>query len=82
VETARRSDEKEPAALWQSNAAIREALFDNEELARNGAAAALALAPESPDAEAQSALAFALAGVRRALNPVWMTSINASLRTR
>src|SRR4029077_20372609 len=26
VESARRSDEKEPAALWQANAAIREAL--------------------------------------------------------
>jgi eukaryotic-like serine/threonine-protein kinase len=62
VESARRTDEKEPAALWQSNAAIREALFGNEEVARDGAAAALDLAPESRDAEAQSALAFALAG--------------------
>jgi tetratricopeptide (TPR) repeat protein len=62
VESARHNDEKEPAALWQSNAAIREAFFGNEEVARNGAAAALALAPESQDAEAQSALAFALAG--------------------
>jgi serine/threonine protein kinase/tetratricopeptide (TPR) repeat protein len=62
VESARHNDEKEPAALWQSNAAIREALFGNEEVARNGAVAALALAPESPDAESQSALAFALAG--------------------
>jgi serine/threonine protein kinase/predicted Zn-dependent protease len=62
VESARHNGEKEPAALWQSNAAIREALFGNEEVARNGAGAALALAPESPDAEAQSALAFSLAG--------------------
>jgi eukaryotic-like serine/threonine-protein kinase len=29
VESARRNDEKEPAALWQANAAIREALFGN-----------------------------------------------------
>ena len=62
VESARHNGEKEPAALWQSNAAIREAVFGNKEAARNGAAAALVLAPESPDAEAQSALAFALGG--------------------
>jgi len=62
VEGARRSDEKEPAALWQANAAIREALFGNAEVARQNAAAAVALAPGSRDAEAQAALAYALAG--------------------
>jgi tetratricopeptide (TPR) repeat protein len=62
VESARRSDEKEPAALWQANAAIREALFGNTEVARQNAAAAAALAPGSHDAEAQAALAYALAG--------------------
>jgi tetratricopeptide (TPR) repeat protein/class 3 adenylate cyclase len=62
VESARRSDEKEPAALWQANAAIREALFGNAEAARQNAAAAVALAPGSRDAEAQAALAYALAG--------------------
>ena len=62
VESARRSDEKEPAALWQSNAAIREALFGNADRARQNAAAALALAPGSHDAETQVALAYALAG--------------------
>jgi len=61
VEAARRSDEKEPAALWQANAAIREALFGNAEAARQNAAAAIALAPGSHDAEAQAALAYALA---------------------
>jgi Flp pilus assembly protein TadD/Tfp pilus assembly protein PilN len=61
VESARRSDEKEPAALWQANAAIREALFGNSEAARQNAAAAVALAPGSRDAEAQAALAYALA---------------------
>jgi serine/threonine protein kinase/tetratricopeptide (TPR) repeat protein len=62
VESARRSDEKEPAALWQANAAIREALFGNADAARQNAAVAVALAPGSRDAEAQAALAYALAG--------------------
>jgi tetratricopeptide (TPR) repeat protein/predicted Ser/Thr protein kinase len=62
IESARRSEEKEPAALWQANAAIREALFGNADAARQNAAAAVALAPGSRDAEAQAALAYALAG--------------------
>ncbi|MGB9245135.1 MAG: protein kinase [Candidatus Acidiferrales bacterium] len=62
VGSARRSDKKEPAALWQANAAIREALFGNADAARQDAAAAAALAPGSHDAEAQAALAYALAG--------------------
>ena len=62
IESARRSGEKEPAALWQANAAVRESLFGNVEAARHNAAASVALAPGSHDAEAQAALAFALAG--------------------
>ena len=62
VESARRGDEKEPAALWQANAAIREALFGSADVARQNAAAAVALAPGSRDAGAQAALAYALAG--------------------
>ena len=62
IESARRSDEKEPAALWQTNAAIREALFGNADTARQNAAAGVSLAPGSHDAEAQAALAYALAG--------------------
>jgi serine/threonine protein kinase len=62
VDSARRSDEKEPAALWQANAAIREALLGNADAARQNAAAAVALAPGSRDAEAQATLAYALAG--------------------
>jgi hypothetical protein len=54
--SARRNDEKEPAALWQVNAAIREALFGDAAAARQNAAAAVALAPGSRDAEAQAAL--------------------------
>jgi eukaryotic-like serine/threonine-protein kinase len=62
IESARRNDEKEPAALWQANAAVREALFGNTDVARQNAAAAAALASGSRDAEAQAALAYALAG--------------------
>jgi eukaryotic-like serine/threonine-protein kinase len=62
VESARRSDEKEPAALWLTNAAIREALFGNSDQARQKAAAAVVQAPGSHDVEAQAALAYALAG--------------------
>jgi eukaryotic-like serine/threonine-protein kinase len=62
IESARRSDEKEPAALWQANAAIREALFGNADTARQNAAAAITLAVGDRDAEAQAALAYALAG--------------------
>ena len=62
IESARRSDEKEPAALWQTNAAIREALFGNADTARQNAAAGVSFAPGSHDAEAQAALAYALAG--------------------
>jgi tetratricopeptide (TPR) repeat protein len=62
IESARRSDEKEPAALWQANAAIREALFGNAAAARQNALAAVALAPGSHYVEEQAALAYALAG--------------------
>jgi eukaryotic-like serine/threonine-protein kinase len=60
VESARRADGKEAAALWQSNAAIREALFGNADAARQDAGNSVALAPGSPDAESQAALAYAL----------------------
>jgi serine/threonine protein kinase/tetratricopeptide (TPR) repeat protein len=62
VESALRSDEKEPAALWQANAAIREALFGNVDVASQNAALSVALAPGSHDAAAQAALAYALEG--------------------
>ena len=62
VETARRNDEKEPAALWLANAAVREALFGNADAARQNAAAAVAEAPGSRDVEPRAALAYALAG--------------------
>jgi tetratricopeptide (TPR) repeat protein len=45
VESAVRADSKETAALWQVNAALREAEFGNVAEAKQGVAAALALAP-------------------------------------
>ena len=62
LESARRGGEKESAALWQANAAVREALFGNTDAARQNAATAAALESGSRDAKAQAALAYALAG--------------------
>ena len=45
VDAAVRDDSKESAALWQVNAALREAEFGNTAAAKQGVAAALALAP-------------------------------------
>jgi tetratricopeptide (TPR) repeat protein len=45
VDAAVRNDSKETAALWQVNAALREAEFGNTAAAKQGVAAALALAP-------------------------------------
>jgi len=61
VESAHRNDEKDAAALWQANAAIREALFGYQDVARTDAVTAVGLASGSRDAEAQAALAYVLA---------------------
>jgi tetratricopeptide (TPR) repeat protein len=45
VDSAVRDDSKETAALWQVNAALREAEFGNTAAAKEGVATALALAP-------------------------------------
>src|SRR5262252_5436017 len=45
ADSAIRSDSKETAALWQVNAALREAEFGNITNAKQGVTAALALAP-------------------------------------
>ena len=45
VDSAVRNDSKETAALWQVNAALREAEFGNTAVAKQQVAAALALAP-------------------------------------
>ncbi len=59
-DSALRSDSKETAALWQANAALREAEFGNKESAQRAAEAALALAP-GRDVEVLAALAQARA---------------------
>jgi serine/threonine protein kinase/tetratricopeptide (TPR) repeat protein len=61
VDSAVRSDSKETAALWQVNAALREAEFGNAAEARQGVAAALALAP-GRDVKVFAALTLARIG--------------------
>jgi len=61
VESAVSADAKETAALWQGNAALREAEFGNASSARQDAVAALALAP-GKDIRRMAALALARAG--------------------
>ena len=62
VDSAVRADNRENGAIWQANAAMREAAFGNLGEARGGASAALALAPSSPGVQSEAALAFAMAG--------------------
>jgi tetratricopeptide (TPR) repeat protein len=62
VMSAESAHNKEEAALWSSDGALREALFGNTVAAREQADAALRLAPGSRDAEKEAALALALAG--------------------
>jgi tetratricopeptide (TPR) repeat protein len=61
VDSAVRNDSKETGALWQVNAALREAEFGNTAAAKQGAAAALALAP-GRDVKLFVALALARIG--------------------
>jgi eukaryotic-like serine/threonine-protein kinase len=61
VDSAVRNDSKESAALWQVNAALREAEFGNSAVAKQGVAAALALAP-GQDIKLFAALAMARIG--------------------
>lgn len=61
VDSARHADSKETAALWQANAATREAELGNAPLARQGVAAALALS-SGRDVKVQAALALARIG--------------------
>jgi predicted Zn-dependent protease len=62
VEAALRADNKESAAIWQLESAWREILFGNLEEAKREAAAGLAFAPGSRDAQQLSALVLAGAG--------------------
>jgi eukaryotic-like serine/threonine-protein kinase len=61
IDSAIRADSKETAALWQANAALREAEFGYPAAAKQDAAAALALAP-GRDIKVIAALAEARAG--------------------
>jgi eukaryotic-like serine/threonine-protein kinase len=61
VDAAVRADSKEAAALWQVNAALREAEFGNGAAAREDVAAALTLAP-GRDVKMFAALALAQVG--------------------
>jgi len=61
VESALHADAKETAALWQANAALREAEFGNAASARHDAMAAMALAP-GKDVKGVAALALARSG--------------------
>jgi len=62
VGSAIRAGDKESGAIWQENAALREAAYGNAAEARESAADALKLAPGSQGAETEAALAFAMAG--------------------
>jgi len=61
ADSALRSDSKETAALWQVNAALREAEFGNATAAKQGVTSALALAP-GRDVKVVAILTLARAG--------------------
>ena len=62
IDSAVRTDNKEVGAIYLAVAAQREAAYGRLAEARQGAIEAVKLAPESPGAAAEAALAFALAG--------------------
>ena len=62
VESAVRANNKESAANWHLNAALREAAFGDLPEARRAATSALSLARAGRDSEASAALAFAMTG--------------------
>ncbi len=62
VDSATRADNKESGAVSRANAAVQEAAFGNGPEARQSAAEALKLAPESQGVAIEAALAFAMAG--------------------
>ncbi|MGI9102784.1 MAG: adenylate/guanylate cyclase domain-containing protein [Terriglobales bacterium] len=95
VDSARRADAPETAALWQANRALREAEFGNRQAANQDARAAVALAP-GVTVRAMAALALARAGYAAPAREIadelhrtgsqntllqlyWLPSINAAL---
>ncbi len=57
-----RAANKENAAMWEANGALREAALGNAAQAKQSAAAALKLSSKSPGAQIEAALAFAMSG--------------------
>jgi serine/threonine protein kinase/tetratricopeptide (TPR) repeat protein len=62
INSGLRADDRESAAIWQTNAAIREAAFGNVSEAREAVAEALKKTPVSQGAELEASLALAMAG--------------------
>jgi serine/threonine protein kinase/tetratricopeptide (TPR) repeat protein len=62
VTSALQADSQETGAIWLENSALREAAFGNRTDAQQAATDGVKLAPESPGASAEAALAFAMAG--------------------
>ena len=96
VDSAVRADSKETAALWQVNAAVREAEFGNEGAAKQDVSAALALAP-GRDVKVLSALVLARVGdtarakamveqleksdpLNTVLKLYWLPTLNAAIK--
>jgi eukaryotic-like serine/threonine-protein kinase len=93
VDSARRADLKETAALWQLNSALREAEFGNSKLARQATTEGLAIA-STRDVRVVAALTLARAGdigkaekmgadlerenpLNTAINRYWLPTIRA-----
>jgi tetratricopeptide (TPR) repeat protein len=62
VDSSLRAGNRENAAMWQANAAVRDAGVGEAAEARREAEAALKLAPESPGVQLEATLALALSG--------------------
>jgi DNA-binding winged helix-turn-helix (wHTH) protein/Flp pilus assembly protein TadD len=62
VDSAVRNGHKESAAIWQANAALREAGFENPGESRRAAGEALKLLPAGQAVEIETAFALAMAG--------------------
>ncbi len=62
VNSAIRADSQESGAVWEENAALREAAFGNAIEAKRLATEGLRLAPASQGVQVEAALAFAMAG--------------------
>jgi len=62
VDSAVRMDDKESGATYRANAALQQAAYGYAAEARQSAAEALKLAPDSPGAAVEAAIAFAVVG--------------------